>query len=141
VASSDVSMGSEAPISCGSASASKPVERAERPWCQIAGPPLTASQFHCATLPGAAMDDAMRIEAKNRAALKAAEQAEIEASGYFTEPEWREVISADGVTCFVTGYRQKKAAEQQGTSPPIPDDLSIPAFLDRRPPQKLAVAA
>jgi hypothetical protein len=36
-----------------------------------------------------------RIEAKNRAALKEAEQAEIESDGYFTDPDLREVISPD----------------------------------------------
>jgi hypothetical protein len=49
-------------------------------------------------------DEAERIEAKNRAALKAAEQAEIEASGYFTEAGWREVVSPDGVLCFVIRF-------------------------------------
>ena len=70
--------------------------------------------FHCATVPdgpgckreGGSFE---RIEAKNHAALKshiatlrAAEEAEIEANGYFSEPDWREVVSPDGVRCFVT---------------------------------------
>ena len=38
-----------------------------------------------------------RVEAKNRAALKAADEAAIEANGYFTDPDWREVVSPDGV--------------------------------------------
>jgi hypothetical protein len=88
-------------------SVSKPTEPADRSWRQIAGPPLTPSQFHCATLGGSAMDEVMRIEAKNRAVLQAAEQAEIEANGYFTEPDWREVTSPDGVKCFVTRFRDQ----------------------------------
>ena len=50
-----------------------------------------------------------RIEAENRrvlkahlAKLRAAEEAEIEASGYFSELDWQEVVSPDGVRCFVT---------------------------------------
>jgi hypothetical protein len=114
-------------------SASKPVERAHRPWRIIAGPPLTPSQFHCATLPGTAMDDVMRIEAKNKAALKTAEEAEIEDGGYFTDTDWREVVSPDGVICYVTRFRV--APTSINAAPPIPDDLSIPAFLRRTPPQ------
>ena len=108
----------------------KPAGKAARPWFIVAGPPLTPSQFHCATLPGTAMDDVKRIEAKNRAALKAAEQAEIEASGEFTDPDWREVISPDGVRCFVTRFAPPQKPPQQAL-PPIPDDLSIPDFLRR----------
>jgi hypothetical protein len=74
-----------------------------------------------------------RVEAKNRAALKAAEQAEIEANGNFTEPDWQEVISPDGVRCFVTRFRPAPTVKTQVALPPIPDDLSIPHFLDRRP--------
>jgi hypothetical protein len=107
-------------------------EAVARPWRIIAGPPLTPSQFHCATLPGTAMDDALRIEAKNRAALEAAERAEIEANGYFTDPDWREVISPDGVKCFVTRFRDAVAPAPTKAPPPISDDLSIPPFLDRR---------
>jgi hypothetical protein len=73
-----------------------------------------------------------RIEAKNRAALKAAEQAEIEASGYFTEPGWREVVSPDGVLCFVIGFAPSQKRARQDLLPPMPDDLSILEFLDRR---------
>ena len=39
------------------------------------------------------------------AKLRAAEEAEIEASGYFSEPDWQEVVSPDGVRCFVTRFR------------------------------------
>ena len=37
----------------------------------------------------------------NRKHWREAERAEIEANGCFAEPEWREVISSDGVRCFV----------------------------------------
>jgi hypothetical protein len=67
------------------------------------------------------------IKAKNRAALKAAEQAEIEANGEFTEPGWREVINPDGVRCFVTRFRD--ATPHQARSKQAADDLSIPPFL------------
>jgi hypothetical protein len=81
--------------------------------------------------------DYERIEAKDRALLKAAKEAEIEASGYFTDPEWREVISPDGVICSVTRFRD---AELRTSPPPIPDDLSIPDFLLRQQ-EPLAMAA
>ena len=109
--------------------------RADRAWRQIAGPPPTPSQFHCATLAGSALDEVLRVEAKNRALLRAAEQDEIEANGYFTDPpEWRAVVSADGVRCFVAGADRRGSC---GTMPArhgelaLPDDLSIPGFLRR----------
>jgi hypothetical protein len=40
--------------------------------------------------------------AKNRAALKAADEAA--ANGYFTDPDWHAVVSPDGVKCFVTSF-------------------------------------
>jgi hypothetical protein len=107
---------------------SKPAPKADRPWFIVAGPPMTPLQLHRAALPN---DEYRRIEAKNRAALKAAEQAEIEANGYFTEPDWREVVSRDGVRCFVTRIAPSQKRPQQAL-PPIPDDLSTPTFL-RRP--------
>jgi hypothetical protein len=109
-------------------------------WRLIAGAGLTPSQLHCATIPdgpggqweGGSFE---RIEAQNRALLKAhstalkkAEETEIEANGYFTEPEWKEIISPDGVKCFVTRFREPS---KPITAPPIPDDLSIPDFLRR----------
>jgi hypothetical protein len=106
--------------------------KADRAWRIVAGSELTPSQFHCAIVPGSAMDELLRIEAKNRAVLKAAEQAEIEANGFFSAPEWRETVSPDGVKCFVTRFA--KALEiQRRAMPPIPGDLSIPPFLDQRP--------
>jgi hypothetical protein len=72
-----------------------------------------------------------RIEARNRAALKEVEQ--------FTEPEWREVVSSDGVRCFVTRSREVSTrvdgvpSDWRPCAPrsPILDDLSIPDFLKR----------
>jgi hypothetical protein len=120
---------------------SKPAPKTDRAWYIVAGPPLTPSQLHCATVPDGPDGrweggEFYRIEAKNRAALKAAEQAEIEANGYFTDPEWREVISPDGVKCFVTRFATpQKQPRRKQASPLIPDDLSIPAFLRLLLPQ------
>ena len=55
----------------------------------------------------------------------------IEAGGdYFTEPDWREVISPDGVKCYVTRFRQPEAIARLIA---IADDLSVPDFLKRTP--------
>ena len=128
----------------------------DRAWRIIAGPALTASQLHCATVPDGEIVDGKptwdggsyeRIEAQNRKALKAhfakaAEEAEIEANGYFTDPEWREVISPDGVLCYVTRFRPATTVKNVWSQRHIPDDLSIPPFLDRRPrPKQLRKAA
>jgi hypothetical protein len=119
----------------------------DRAWRIVAGPELTPNKLHCATIPdgpncrweGGAYQ---RIEAKNRADLEAHAQAEIEANGYFTEPQWREFISPDAferyhgkswVTCF-----KRSAASPPMPTPAqylIPDDLSIPDFLRRPLPQ------
>ena len=69
-----------------------------------------------------------RVEAKNRAALKAADEAAIEANGYLTEPDWREVVSPDGVRCFVTGFA---APARQAPALPRPLTAAIPEFLGR----------
>jgi hypothetical protein len=126
-------------------SGSKPVDPADRPWRQIAGPPLTPSQFHCATPGGSAMDEVKRTEAKNRTAMEAAEQAEVEANGYFTEPDWQEAVSPDGVRCDVTRFRPVTTTKAQiAAASAIPDDLNVPPFLDRRkaePQPELRMAA
>ena len=97
----------------------------------MAGPELSPDQNRAATVPDGGEQE--RIEAKNRAAVKAAEQAEIEADGEFTEPGWREVINPEGVRCFVTLHQERsKQAED------VTDDLSIPPFLDRRTGSGLA---
>jgi hypothetical protein len=130
----------EVPVNQVLFSASKRIDPLKSGWRQIAGPPLTVSQFHCAILPGTAMDDALCIEARNRAALQAAEQAakqaEIEANGYFTEPEWHEYVSPDACEKYngrswVTRFRSA-AKPTPSAVLPIPEDLSIPAFLERR---------
>jgi hypothetical protein len=122
-------------------------------WRIVAGPPLTPNQLHCATVPDGSDcqwkgGEYERLEAKKRAALKAAEQAEIEANGEFTEPEWRQVISPDGIRCFVTRFRdggaplsplpgddtvKRSDGKPCAPSVPIADDLSIPDFLKREP--------
>ena len=71
-----------------------------------------------------------RVEVKNRAALKAADEAATQANGYFTDPDWHEVMSPDGVKCFVISFvapaQQARALPQHLTA-----DLSIPEFLRR----------
>jgi len=65
---------------------------------------------HCAIIPdGPAYkwEDGSfeRTEAKNRAALKAkfkkSDELEMEAKDYSADPDWQQVISPDGVKCFV----------------------------------------
>ena len=120
-----------------------------RPW-RVAGPPPTPSQFHCATVPDGPDcqwegGEYRRLEAKNKGGLQAAreleleiEHAEIEAGGYFGEPGWREVISPDGVACFVTRYAIVASASASILSsasimspPVVGDGLDIPNFLRR----------
>jgi hypothetical protein len=135
---------SEVPANQAVLSAPKTVE-----WRIIAGPALTPSQFHCATVPDGQDcqwkgGDFERIEAKNRAALEAAEKAEIEANGYFSEPEWQEYVSPDACELYhgrsyVTRFRDANFVTVTKL-PPIPDDLSIPDFLLRRQ-EPLAMAA
>ena len=67
---------------------------------------------------------------RTAAALKAAGEAAIEANGYFTDPDWREAVSPDGVRCFVIRFvapAQRALALPQ----PLTADLSIPEFLSR----------
>ena len=115
-------------------------------WRILAGE-ISPSALHCATVPdgpgckweGGSLE---RIEAENRRALKAArkdkatikadlkaaEEAAISAGGYFSEPDWKEVISPDGVRCLVTRFEPK---QQLRAAARLPADLSIPAFLQR----------
>ena len=103
--------------------------------------------FHCATVPDGRGSQWKRgsfehIEAQNQALLKAyfaklkaAEEGEIEANGYFTEPEWREAISPGGVHCLVTRFHPapiKKPITVEPVADWLPDDLTIPAFLRRQ---------
>ena len=74
----------------------------------VAGPELSPSQLHCSTVPDGpggrwAGGEFRRIEAKNKAALEAA-GIEVD-GGYFTEPDWQDVVSPDGVHCWVTRWR------------------------------------
>jgi hypothetical protein len=117
-----------------------------RGWHIVAGR-LIPNASHCATVPdghGCKWEGGAfaRIEAKNRSALrshfaklKATKEAEIEAAGEFTEPDWREVMSPDGVRCLVARFRDQNQDRDQDLvqREPLPDDLSIPSFLDRRP--------
>jgi hypothetical protein len=134
-ASSDVIHPLKASIKPGIKSGLKP----DRAWRIVAGPELSPSAFHCATVPDGPGcqwkgGDYERTEAKNRAALKTDEEAEIEANGYFADSEWREATGPDGVKCFVARYKASEAKPH--TMPlPIPDDVSIPEFLLRRPHQ------
>ena len=106
-----------------------------KPWRVVAGPELTASQLHCAVIPdgpdGWRGGGCERIEVNNCAALKTVD--------VFTEPEWREVMSPDGVRCFVTRFRDARVdgvpSDWKPCSPSVPvaDDLSIPDFLKREP--------
>jgi hypothetical protein len=96
---------------------------------------ISANALHCATVSDG-LDcrwkggEFERVEAKNRAALKAADEAAIEDNGYFTDTDWHEVVSPDGVKCFVTSFvapAQRALALPQ----PLTADLSIPEFLKR----------
>jgi hypothetical protein len=82
-------------------------------WRQIAGPVITMAELRLATVPdGQNMTwiggNYRRAENASHAALvkaglafdRQADQAEIEANGYFEDRPWREVISADGVRCY-----------------------------------------
>jgi hypothetical protein len=131
-ASSDAKAIQEVPADQSVLRGPKPLDPADGPWRQIAGPPLTPSQFHCATLGGRAMREVKRLEAKNRTTMKAAEPAEVRANGDFTEPDWQEAVSPDGLRCYVTRSRPAATKAQIAAASAIPDDLSIPAFLDRR---------
>jgi hypothetical protein len=89
-----------------------PVGPNQRPW-RIAAGNLSPTQFRAAIVPdgpGCRWEGGFfqRTEAKNKALLdehfaklKAAEEAEIAANGEFVDTEWREVISPDGVRCYV----------------------------------------
>ena len=116
-------------------SASNPV------WRQIAGPALTTPELRRATIPdgpnGRWESGAFRrIEAANRAALLAADRAEVEAAGSFTTTKLVEIVSADGVRCLIAGaadHRGGRAGlpERQRRELAIPADLSVPEFLRR----------
>jgi hypothetical protein len=115
-----------------------------RAWRIVAGQELTPSQFHCAAVADGPDcqwrgGEYERLEARNRAAPKAAGLELPLLGGEFTEPEWREVISPDGVQCFVTRFRDAQIngapsdwrPSRQSHWQSSDDDLSIPDFLKR----------
>ena len=108
---------------------------------------ISPEAFHCATVPDGAGTRWKRgsfehIEAANRTALKAhfaklkaAEEAEIAANGNFSEANWTEAISPDGVRCLVTRFHPasiKGSITVEPVADWLPDDLTIPAFLRRQ---------
>jgi hypothetical protein len=133
----------------------EPVKAGPR-WRIVAGPALTASQFHCATVPdgpdcqweGGSYE---RTEAQNRRALERY-LAEIEAEACRRDAAaalnhcsacGREddlTDRANPTLCYPC-YYERKAFTRVNIS--LPADLSIPAFLDRRPLPRpeLAMAA
>jgi hypothetical protein len=64
------------------------------------------------------MAEVKRIETKYRTAMKVAEQLKVEANGDFSEPDWQEAVSRDGVRCYVTRSRRvaTKALARRPTS-------------------------
>jgi hypothetical protein len=58
------------------------------------------------------MDDVRRSEAQYRGRLdgKIDSGPSIEANGVFTDPEWQEVVSSDGVRCLVAGAKHSQGA-------------------------------
>jgi hypothetical protein len=105
-----------------------------RAWKVVSGE-ISPNAFHCATLPDGPNcqwkgGEFERVEAKNRAAFKAAAEATIEANGYFTDPDWREVVSPDGVKGFVTSFGAP-ARRARALPHPLTADLSIPEFIRR----------
>jgi hypothetical protein len=133
----------------------------DRGWRIIAGPELTPSQFHCATVPDGPNlgPDGLptweggsyrRIEAQNRAALEvhfdkldaAAVALDFRAGCRRTDDLVDYKMTADR---WVTICRDCLAADRRA-SPPTPshliaDDLSIPQFLRRPLVQPLRLAA
>ena len=91
-----------------------PPQVPDRGWHVVAGPEMTPSQFHCATVGARTAVDANDLI--NQAHWKAARAGE---RGY----------CRDAVTAPPAGSSERAARHAML---PIPDDLSIPAFLDRR---------
>jgi hypothetical protein len=131
-------MPQEVPVNQAPFCASEAVDRAAG-WRQIAGPPLpplAARRRQGSGRAGLRMHrgEYERVTARDRAALKAAEQAEIAANAEFTDPAWREVVSPDGVRCFVTRFRAapiKKSIAVEPATNWLAADLSIPTALRR----------
>jgi hypothetical protein len=107
-----------------------PILRASK-WLVVAGQPPTKT----ATIPDGPdchfkRGEYERLEAKNRAAVAGI------GDDCFTEPNWREVVSPDGVRCWVTGGRPQAGGAPSDWQACLPSDqaeadLSIPPFLKR----------
>jgi hypothetical protein len=102
-----------------------------RAWKVVAGE-ISPNAFHCATVSDGPdcqwKGGEFERVAKNRAALKAADEAA--ANGYFTDPDWHAVVSPDGVKCFVTSFAAP-ARRARALPHPLTADLPIPEFLRR----------
>lgn len=115
-------------------------------WRVVAGPAVSAANLQPPDPETAAR--MARADAEFRKWLHQVEQTEAEANGEFTNPEWREVVSPDGVACYVTRFAsivdfipieltvtgtgiELAGGRNDRPDLEIPDDLSIPAFLRR----------
>jgi hypothetical protein len=88
-----VSLASRTPISIGSDGGDQ-----GRPNPRIVAGSLTPDQVRLATVGAAYGNCPFKLD---RDLNRKYWQAAIDANGHFTEPDWREVISADDVRCFV----------------------------------------
>ena len=136
IGSSAAKLPSKKPVNKGPKGAPKRDPRSVS-WLIVAGPPegISANALHCATVSDGPNcqwkgGEFERVEAKKRAALKAADEAAIEDNGYFTDTDWHEVVSPDGVKCFVTSS-VAPAQRALALLHPLTADLSIPEFLRR----------
>lgn len=101
-----------------------------RPWRVIAGPQLTADQLRCATVPDGGEHE--RIEAKNRAALRA-HFAKL-AKDCLIQPHHPPVNILGGYRfpgAPVIDLSPPLSAPTIAHNLPVSDDLSIPDFLRR----------
>jgi hypothetical protein len=104
----------------------------------VAGPELSPSAFHCATVPDGPDcqwkgGEYERIEARNRALLR--DHFRKQAARCLIQPHHPPVNVLGGYRfpgAPVVDLTPKDAPEAKHTMPPIPDDLSIPAFLLRQ---------
>jgi hypothetical protein len=116
----------------------------DRPWRNIAGPQLTAAQFHCATVPdgpnGQWKDGGHeRIEARNRAALREHFGKQACLIGPHDSPVnivgWYKFPNAPAIDLSFNDAPAPMTIEQQtrlaGLLKQIPPDLSIPDWLRR----------
>ena len=156
------------PIESGTFEGHKPARR----WRIIAGPALTPSQFHCATVPDGEIVDGKltwdggsyeRIETQNRRLLDqhfASKQTKPIDSSIWNmcaacgreDDLVDHKVMADGWITFCCECRSKWVMSRQierlerearfaELMAEIPDDLSIPPRLDRRPKPELRQAA